>query len=64
MLFTHEFPVGLGILTYVGREIVENWFVDELFIDYTFKTNSSLLELYASIASCMWVGFRIAYFFL
>lgn len=62
-LCMQDAPLGIGMITTLGREIVDNWRVEELFIDSTFKTNNSRLELFAVIASCMGVGFPIAYFF-
>lgn len=59
-----EEPFAMGCVTKIGEHIVTNWRVEEVFIDSTFKTNKNKLELFALIASCMGVGFPIAYFLL
>lgn len=64
MLVKQGNPYGLGFYTEIGREILENWRVEEVLIDSTFKTNKEKLELFSLIGSCMGTGFPLAYFLL
>lgn len=57
-------PLVTGTYTELGKHIVENWTVKEVFIDSTFKTNRQRLELFAVIETVLCTGFLIAYFLL
>lgn len=63
-IHTQVNPFGVSFATSIGEKVVSNWRVEEIFIDSTFKTNKSKLELFVIIASCMGAGFPIAYFLL
>lgn len=57
-------PYALGFTTSIAKMVTENHECGEAFIDSTFKTNSSKLELFTIMVSVFGTGFPIAYMFL
>ena len=56
-----EKPYAIGFLCSHGADLCERIRVDEVFIDSTYKTNASKLELFAVLGSILGKGFPIAY---
>lgn len=54
----------IGIISKLGKQIVESFRIDEVLTDLTFKSNNKSLELIALIVSCMDVGFLLSKFLL
>ena len=63
ILYTEE-PFALGFLCIHARKICEEINVREAYIDSTFKTNSSKLELFGVLGSFLGTGFPVAYLLL
>ena len=63
-IYHRERPFALGFLCTRARNLCEELNIQEAFIDSTFKTNSSKLELFAVLGSFLGAGFPIAYLLL
>ena len=63
-IYHRERPFALGFLCTRARNLCEELNIREAFIDSTFKTNSSKLELFAVLGSFLGTGFPIAYLLL
>ena len=63
-IFYNQEPFALGFLSNHARRVCDRARIEEAFIDSTFKTNSSKLELFAILGSFLGTGFPIAYLFL
>lgn len=56
--------IELGVFTDFGANIVSRYRVEEMFIDFTFKTNLNKLELLCVMLFCFDPGVPLAYFVL
>ena len=56
--------VAIGFVTKLGKELLNNYRFAEVFIDSTFKTNSSKIELFTILVSVFGVGFPLACIFM
>ena len=59
-----ESPFALGFISNHARAVCTKAWIQEAYIDSTFKTNSSKLDLFAILGSFLGTGFPIAYLFL
>lgn len=63
-IYNTDTPFALGMLTNLGERLVREQTCEELFIDSTYKTNSTKLELFTVLVSVVGTGFPMAYLFL
>ena len=63
MCFLAE-PFAIGFTTKLAHQLLAEFDVVEAFVDSTFKTNSSSLELFTVLGSLFGTGFPLAYFLM
>lgn len=64
LCFTSENPKAIGFTTSIGSKVAKKYECAKAFIDSTYKTNGSGMELFAIMTSVFGTGVPVAYMFL
>lgn len=64
IIFEQNAPYALGVVTSIGKQLTALFSCTEVFIDSTYKTNRSKIELFTVLVSVFGVGFPVGYLLL
>ena len=64
LCFMRELPCVVSCITTIGKHVLQRHECAEIFMDSTYKNNSSKFELFAVMTSVMGIGNPFAYMFL